>query len=337
MNDATFGVSIIVCTYNGATRLPTTLEYIFKQIIPKNVSTELILVDNNSTDKSFAIANDLVQKFNFEDRYSYVNEAKQGLNFAVRRGINESKYDWILLCDDDNHLQNNYLEIGIEIIKSNNRIGALGGYGIPLFESVEPNWFDKYSGSYALGSQNDYDGKIEVNCAEIYGAGSFLRKAALQKFYDAGFQTIMSDRSGNKLTSGGDVERCFLIQLAGFEIWYDSRLTFKHLMPSNRLTWDYYLRLKSGIASGDALLSVYKNILNNKNLSTAKFLKIYISSLFKNILVFIKFKLKSTINPSSYTQELKDLGKVILPAKIKSYANNLIISYRHFTQIKRFI
>ena len=337
MSDATFGVSIIVCTYNGASRIPTTFEYIFKQIIPKNVSIELILVDNNSTDKSFAIANELVQKFNFEDKYSYFLESRQGLNHAVRRGLNESKYNWILLCDDDNHLNENYLQIGYEIIVNNDKIGALGGIGIPLFESVEPKWFEKYSGSYALGSQNDFDGKIEDNCAEIYGAGSFLRKSALQKFYDAGFQTIMSDRSGNKLTSGGDVERCFLIQLAGFEIWYDSRLTFKHLMPSNRLTWDYYLRLKFGIASGDALLSIYKSILNNKNLSNAKFFKIYLSNLIKSILVFIKFKLKSMISPSSYSQELKDLGKVILPAKIKSYANNLFISYRHFIQIKRFL
>jgi len=337
MSDATFGVSIIVCTYNGASRLPTTLEYIFKQIIPKNVSTELILVDNNSTDKSYAIANDLVQKFNFEDRYSYVNEAKQGLNFAVRRGIKESKYDWILLCDDDNHLQNNYLEIGYEIISKNDKIGALGGYGIPLFESTEPAWFEKYAGSFALGSQNEFDGKINDKCAEIYGAGSFLRKAALKKFYDAGFQTIMSDRSGNKLTSGGDVERCFLIQLAGYEIWYDSRLTFKHLMPKNRLKWDYYLRLKSGIASGEALLSIYKQILNNRNLKNSQFLINYLSAMGKHILVFIKFKIQSTLNPSSYTLDSKELGNSILPAKVSSYATNIIVAYSHFKQIKRYL
>jgi glycosyltransferase involved in cell wall biosynthesis len=337
MSIATFGVSIIVCTYNGASRLPATLKHIFNQNIPSNILVELILIDNNSTDNSSKIAIDLVKNFNFKYEYRYFNEFRQGLNLAVRRGINESKYDWILLCDDDNHLSENYLQIGIEIITKNNNIGALGGFGVPLFESKEPQWFEKYSGSYALGSQNDSNGKIDDNCAEIYGAGSFLRKAALQKYYDAGFQTIMSDRSGNKLTSGGDVERCFLIQLAGYEIWYDSRLTFKHLMPSNRLTWDYYLRLKSGIASGDALLSVYKTILHSKNLSNAKFLKIYISGLVKNILVFIKFKLKSAISPSSYSQDLKDLGNVILPAKIKSYANNLFISYRHFIQIKRFL
>jgi len=337
MSDATFGVSIIVCTYNGASRLPTTLEYIFKQIIPENVSTELILVDNNSTDKSFAIANDLVQKFNFEDRYSYVNEAKQGLNFAVRRGIKVSKYYWILLCDDDNHLQNNYLEIGYEIISKNDKIGALGGYGIPLFESTEPAWFEKYAGSFALGSQNEFDGKINDKCAEIYGAGSFLRKAALKKFYDAGFQTIMSDRSGNKLTSGGDVERCFLIQLAGYEIWYDSRLTFKHLMPTNRLKWDYYLRLKSGIASGEALLSIYKQILNNRNLKNSQFLINYLSAMGKHILVFINFKIQSTLNPSSYTLDSKELGNSILPAKVSSYATNIIVAYSHFKQIKRYL
>ena len=230
-----------------------------------------------------------------------------------------------------------FIEIGFEIISKNDKIGALGGYGIPLFESTEPAWFEKYAGSFALGSQNEFDGKINDKCAEIYGAGSFLRKAALKKFYDAGFQTIMSDRSGNKLTSGGDVERCFLIQLAGYEIWYDSRLTFKHLMPKNRLKWDYYLRLKSGIASGEALLSIYKQILNNRNLKNSQFLINYLSAMGKHILVFIKFKIQSTLNPSSYTLDSKELGNSILPAKVSSYATNIIGAYSHFKQIKRYL
>lgn len=337
MINSTFGVSIIVCTYNGATRIATTLEHIFKQNIPSNILIELILVDNNSTDNSAVIALDLVKKFNFENRYSYYNESRQGLNHAVRRGIKESKYDWILLCDDDNHLHENYIQIGYEIISRNNKIGALGGFGIPLFESEAPSWFEKYAGSFALGSQNDIDGKIVDKCAEVYGAGSYLNKAALLKFYDAGFQTIMSDRSGNKLTSGGDVERCFLIQLAGFEIWYDSRLTFKHLMPANRLNWEYYLRLKSGIASGEALLSIYKQILNNRNLKNTQFLINYLSSMIKHILVFIKFKFKSKLKPSSYSPDLLELGNSILPAKISSYTSNFGVSYRHFKQIKQYL
>jgi glycosyltransferase involved in cell wall biosynthesis len=337
MSNATFGISIIVCTYNGAARIPATLEHIFNQSFPSNFLIELILIDNNSTDNSSTIASDLVKKFSFEDKYRYFNESRQGLNHAVRRGINESKYDWILLCDDDNHLNENYLQIGYEIISKNDKIGALGGYGIPLFESTEPDWFEKYAGSFALGSQNEFDGKINDKCAEVYGAGSFLKKAALQKFYDAGFQTIMSDRSGNKLTSGGDVERCFLIQLAGYEIWYDSRLTFKHLMPTNRLKWDYYLRLKSGIASGEALLSIYKQILNNRNLKKSQFLINYLSAMGKHILVLLKFKIQSTLNPSSYTPDSKELGNSILPAKVSSYATNIIGAYSHFKQIKRYL
>ena len=337
MSNSTFGVSIVICTYNGASRLPVTLEHIFNQNIPDNTLIELILIDNNSTDNSFKVANELVKKFKFEDKFSYFNESKQGLNYAVRRGINESKYDWILLCDDDNHLNENYLQIGYDIIIKNNKIGALGGFGIPLFESKEPEWFEKYSGSFALGSQNDFDGKIEDKCAEVYGAGSFLKKSALLKFYDGGFQTIMSDRSGNKLTSGGDVERCFLIQLAGLEIWYDGRLTFKHLMPTNRLKWEYYLRLKSGIASGEALLSVYKRILNNRNLKKSQFLINYLGTMIKHILVFIKFKIQSTLKSSSYSPDSIELGNSILPAKISSYVSNFWVSYRHFKQIKQYL
>jgi glycosyltransferase involved in cell wall biosynthesis len=337
MNTAPYGFSIIVCTYNGSSRLQPTLENIFKQNIPEDILCELILVDNNSIDNSKEFAEQLVKDFNYGDKFTYLNESKQGLNYAVKRGITAAKYNWILLCDDDNHLDVNYISIGAKILASNNNIGALGGIGIPLFESVKPSWFDKYSGSFAIGEQNKINGKIDSKSAAVYGAGSFLRKNILMKFYDDGFQTIMSDRSGNKLTSGGDIERCFLIQLAGFDIWYDKNLVFHHLMPNSRMNWAYYLRLKAGIASGEALLSVYKQILINKNLNASAFIFSYFKRFIFNILVFIKFKLSSTLYPSSYSSDTLDLGNVILPAKIKSYSNNIAICFRHFNQIKRYL
>jgi glycosyltransferase involved in cell wall biosynthesis len=337
MNTNSLGFSIIVCTYNGANRLQPTLENIFNQNIPDGVLCELILVDNNSTDNTKEFAQELVKKFNFKDKFTYLNESRQGLNYAVKTGITAAKYKWVLLCDDDNHLDLNYIEIGSRILATNINIGALGGVGIPLFESTKPSWFDQYSGSFAIGAQNNIDGKIESKCAAIYGAGSFLRRDILLRFYDDGFQTIMSDRSGNKLTSGGDIERCFLIQLAGFDIWFDKSLVFQHLMPNGRMNWPYYLRLKAGIASGEALLSVYKQILENKNLNTVSFVFNYFKSFIFNILVFIKFKLSSTLNRSRYSSDTLDLGNVILPAKIKSYGNNINICIRHFRQIKHYL
>lgn len=337
MNTTSLGFSIIVCTYNGANRLQPTLENIFKQNIPAGILCELILVDNNSTDNSKEFAKEVVKKFNYDEKFTYLNESRQGLNYAVKRGITAAKYNWVLLCDDDNHLDVNYISIGAKILKSNNNIGALGGMGIPLFESAKPIWFDQYSGSFAIGAQNNINGKIESKCAAIYGAGSFLRRDILLGFYDAGFQTIMSDRSGNKLTSGGDIERCFLIQLAGFDIWFDKNLVFQHLMPNGRMNWPYYLRLKAGIASGEALLSVYKQILENKYLNTVAFIFGYFKRFIFNLLVFIKFKFLSTLNRSSYSSDTLDLGNVILPAKIKSYSNNIIICIRHFRQIKHYL
>jgi glycosyltransferase involved in cell wall biosynthesis len=163
MNTAPYGFSIIVCTYNGSSRLQPTLENIFKQNIPEDILCELILVDNNSIDNSKEFAEQLVKDFNYGDKFTYLNESKQGLNYAVKRGITAAKYNWILLCDDDNHLDVNYISIGAKILASNNNIGALGGIGIPLFESVKPSWFDKYSGSFAIGEQNKINGKISSN------------------------------------------------------------------------------------------------------------------------------------------------------------------------------
>lgn len=247
------GVSIILCTYNGATRLPETFSYLEK--IETDFPWELLIVDNNSSDGSAKISYEYLSKAQLDFRV--VIENQQGLSFAKWRGIRESQYDLILFCDDDNHLDSQFLKIGFDIFCKNSSCGILGSKGLKKIKVQEPRWFDQFSHSYAVGSLGKNNGPQKTGTYH-YGAACFFRKSALEKLLKNGFKSILSGRTGTSLNSGEDVELCYAIQLLGYELWFENRLVFYHFIESHRLSWKYYLRLKMGIANSFPLLESYR-------------------------------------------------------------------------------
>ena len=142
---------------------------------------------------------------------------------------------------------------------------------------------------------------------------------------------IMSDRESGKLTSGGDLEWCYLLQLSGLKLYYDDRLIFHHKLDAIRLTWDYYKRLKAGIASGVGLLEPYHFIFKNDSDTAFSFLIHYIINLLKSLLVLTFFSLKTKL----YLNYKSDLGLIILKSKAFSYCVNIRRAYMHYKQIKK--
>ncbi len=328
------GISVVVCTYNGISRLEATLQSIFNQKFDVEIAWEVIIIDNASSDgtKEFCIA--LINKENFTGSFRVLTESKPGLNNARLKGLEESIYNWILFCDDDNHLFENYLEIGFGILSKNESIGVLGGMGLPVFESQKPEWFDQYQHSFAVGKQSHSNGKIASNNPEVYGAGCFFFKPALQKVFNTGFLTIMSDRKGNSLSSGGDVEWCYLIHLLKYEIWFSDELKFYHHMPAARLTWEYYIKLKAGIASGDPLLFPYAFIFKKENASLFFYIIQYLQKLITFLLLYFLYLIKIIFRVKNMTNRTVQLGYIIIKAKAISYSKRGLTSFKHYKALK---
>jgi len=329
------GISVVICTYNGIDRLEATLISVLKQKVSDDIKWELIIINNASTDSTSQFCSSfLLNHANFIS-WCVIDEMQPGLNFARLCGLRRASYNWVLFCDDDNHLFNNYLQNAWKIIQNNRSIGALGGFGIPIFEVEKPVWFDRYSHSFAVGPQAASNGKIFDNPSELYGAGTFFRKNPLMKIFTLGFNGIMTDRLGKKLTSGGDVEWCWLLQLLGYEIWFSDELKFYHVLPAVRLNWDYYLNLKEGIASGFGLMQAYYPFFYYKKPSLIDFYKEYIISFIRQFFLWLWFSFKVSINPSLYSFEKRTVGKKVINAKFFSLINNYLYSKKKFLTIKK--
>ena len=335
----TFGISIVICTYNGSERIGATLQALFAQQFknPNIYPWEIIIIDNASTDSTYDLCKKIIKSSGFKGQIRIEIEPNAGLNFARLCGLGLAQYDWMLFCDDDNHLSSDYLEQAYKLLHNNSAIGVLGGCGIPFFEIEKPNWFDDYSHSFAVGEQSNKEGKIDRYPAAVYGAGSLYRRAPLHKIFNSGFSAIMSDRTGTKLSSSGDIEWCWLLQLAGYEIWYSSQLTFIHVLPAERLNWDYYLKLKKGISLGVAPLFAYTYFFKNSCPNLFFFSLEYFYKLGLSILFFLKYKVGLMLNNNLYTKNERDLREVILRSKSTSFMVNCTQIFNQFKKINKLI
>jgi len=102
--DSLVFISIIVPVYNREKTLNLTLHSLFDQIYRP---IELILVDNNSQDRSYEICKD------FQDKYSHIffrikviQETKKGANAARNAGLAIATGEYIMFFDSDDIMYN---------------------------------------------------------------------------------------------------------------------------------------------------------------------------------------------------------------------------------------
>ncbi|MBL7147200.1 MAG: glycosyltransferase [Nanoarchaeota archaeon] len=91
-------ISIILPTYNEKDNLPRLVNEVDKSLKGKYVY-ELIIVDDNSPDGTWALAQELQKKR--EDIKLIIRKNERGLASAIRKGIEEAIYDNIIIMDTD--------------------------------------------------------------------------------------------------------------------------------------------------------------------------------------------------------------------------------------------
>jgi glycosyltransferase involved in cell wall biosynthesis len=94
-----FQLSIIIPSFNEELRLPSSLELIAAYITKSNRSSEVLVVDDGSTDRTAEVA------AAFRDRIVNLRVLKNGENrgkgYSVRRGMMEAKGEYVLFTDAD--------------------------------------------------------------------------------------------------------------------------------------------------------------------------------------------------------------------------------------------
>lgn len=250
------GFSIILCCYNSAGRLDQTLQHIAALTLPGQLGAELLVIDNASTDDTATIAERLWKDNDAPFPLSMISQPRPGLSHARMLGIREAQYEYLLFCDDDNWLQQDYLAVAAGILSIRPEVGMLGGFGMGISDSPIPAWKHEIR-IFGCGAQATENGEALI----LYGAGVILRKSIFNQLLKAGFSFLLPDREKELLTSGGDYELCYGVRMAGYKLWYEDTLYFKHFQPAERFSLDYCKRFIRESSPALDILSIYRHFV----------------------------------------------------------------------------
>lgn len=257
------GISVAICCHNSAKILPTALNHIKKQKVPKNINWEVIIVDNGSTDNTAEVAG----KYWSEDApapLKVVSEPQIGLVYARYKALEESRYEFISFIDDDNWVSPDWVNRVFEVMTEHPFVGACGGFVKPVFESEPPEWFESCKDAYAIGSQGE-PGDITEARGRLVGAGLTIRKDAWQQLINLGFSNMLIGHKGNSLSRGEDTELCYALRLSGWKLWYEPGLRLKHYLSSDRLRWRHLRRIRKNGGRASVTFDAYHAALNKND------------------------------------------------------------------------
>ena len=242
---AATGISIAVCCHNSAARLAPTLGHLADQRGIPGFPWEVLVIDNASTDRTADIARETWPPAAAAP-LRVIPEPRPGLQFARARAFDSARYPVVSFIDDDNWVDPDWIRLVWEILSARADVGACGGRSEAECEVPPPGWFPSWAHCYAVGPQGPPNEEPAGERPQLWGAGLSIRRSAWTGLVAGGFRPLLQDRQGQRLLSSGDDELSLALRLAGWRLWYDSRLRLKHFLPAPRLAWSYLRRLHRG-------------------------------------------------------------------------------------------
>src|SRR5262249_29724703 len=112
-------LSVVIPNYNHGEHLAKCLASVLAQSIP---ATEIIVIDDCSTDNSAAIIDDLARK-NPVIRF-FRNETNQGALFTFNRGIDLATSQYLVMIAADDEVRPGYFEKTLRLLSQNPQAGA---------------------------------------------------------------------------------------------------------------------------------------------------------------------------------------------------------------------
>src|SRR5438105_4276456 len=135
-------ISVVICTHNPrANYLGQCLDALRSQTLTQ-ASWELLLVDNRSKE-AVSECGDL----SWHPSARIIREDKLGLTPARLRAICETTGDLLVFVDDDNVLDNDFLQIALDAAQERPFLGSWSGQCRPKFEEPPPECTRRYWGN----------------------------------------------------------------------------------------------------------------------------------------------------------------------------------------------
>ena len=242
-------ISIIICTYNRAEKLPLCLKNFASANLPQGVSCELICVDNNSMDQTRQVIEDFANTIG--TRLHYVFEGMQGLSNARNSGLRKASGKIIAFTDDDCIVDPDWLVAYARAFAAHPEMVAAGGPARPIWEVPPPDWLPAYMRTHPqmfpiLSLLEPYREFRLSPDGYFFGVNMAIRREVLLKV--GGFNP---DSFGSAWLGDGETGLNRKLWQRGLLVGYVPEAIVYHHVPAERLTLEYFRRREANDGACD--------------------------------------------------------------------------------------
>jgi len=250
-------LDVVVPTYNRSKLMRAALESLLGAPVPHGLEVSIYLVDNNSSDDTVQVFEDIQAKASLP--LHYVRAVKQGLSNARNSGIAAGAGEIVGFIDDDEQIDKDwYAVVAREFADPS--IEYIGGPCLPDWQSDIPDWlppgYHSVIGAIPPKPRGRYG---PGHPGMLNGGNAVLRRNVFERI--GGYSTRLG-RSGKGLLSEEDAEFFRRIQAAGISGMYVPDLAIRHYIAPERLTrsyhrrWAYWRAVSQGILEREQRESV---------------------------------------------------------------------------------
>ena len=242
-------LSLIIATYNRCQSLLRLLGSVVSQTAPKEL-WECVVVNNNSSDDTAEVFAAFASE-HADCNLRMVTEVKQGLSNARNCGIEASVGEYIAIIDDDETIEQCFIESYIEFFDSFPAAMAAGGAVRAVFESGRPRWMSHYT-ERMIANTLDLDIAVTLFPKNRVPAGGNM--AFRREIFDSvGVFNPQLGRNGQSLMGGEENDLFARIRERGYDIFFVPNAAIDHYIPATKTTDVYFDRLSYNIGVSKAM------------------------------------------------------------------------------------
>lgn len=247
-------ISIIIPTYNRSIVLDETL-FSFLKIKNHDKIFEILIIDNNSTDKTKEVA----EKYSSMLPLKYFFENRQGKNYAVNLGIDKSIGNILVFVDDDITIKDNWFESILLSLQNHPEIDIFGGKVLTMWPKSTPGWVYYSSGNFPYFFRDHDFGNDEffyTGSPFPTGANFWIRKSLIKRL-NISFDEKYGPLGDNRI-AGSETEFLKRMHEQGIDMLYIPTSIVYHRVLEREFRIGRLIRRFYAIGVSDVELSIVR-------------------------------------------------------------------------------
>jgi glucosyl-dolichyl phosphate glucuronosyltransferase len=229
-------LSVIVCTWNRRDLLKAALDSIAASELPPTINWEILIADNNSTDGTRPLCEELVRSN--PTRFRYFLESRPGKSFALNTAFENSQGEILAFTDDDVKVAPNWLAEILHTIDTWHCAGVAGKI-VPVWATPKPHWLASngpYRPMAVIVNYNLGETARETTVPPFGANVAFTRQA----FAQHGLYRTDIGPSTDRKVGCEDTEFGRRVLAGGGKIVYAPRAVVYHPVEEARLHKNYF-------------------------------------------------------------------------------------------------